>query len=212
MPKNNFKSIKNHIIVKIRPALFTNAETFLNHYYGISEWACLDQESEKSVQGARAICVSQTPIGLRLFSQKHEPYQFAVHALVVKDKEESTVTLSAHTIAEKKTPIINLGEHLEEGTNARRNPKIDPILRDYLGHLMTVVGEHASLLEPKMDYTSFTKGDTTYVRYEILSKPSSTKIVIPVPWPGEDPHSLRLEEMGADSVSQRFVFSFCVAV
>ena len=190
---------------KVRNALFTMAETFLNGRYGIREWTCLDTESETAMPPNRAICVSQAPVGIRLYSEEETPHQFVVHSLIAKEKEESTIVLGANPVAEAKTRIVS-AERIADGTG--RSPRIDAILRPYLVHLLTVVNED-SILDPKLDYTSFSKDGTTYVRYELVTKPSSTKLSVPVPWPGPDPHGLRLEEMSApDAVSQRLVFSF----
>lgn len=191
---------------KVRNALFTTAETFLNGRYGIREWTCLDVESETAMPPNRAICVSQAPVGIRLYSEVETPHQFIIHSLVSKEKEESTIVLGANPMmAEAKTRIVS-AERIADGTG--RSPRIDAILRPYLTQLLTVVNDD-SILDPKLDYTSFSKEGTTYVRYELVTKPSSTKLSVPVPWPGPDPHGLRLEEMSApDAVSQRFVFSF----
>lgn len=194
--------------VKLRSPLFVAAETFLNHHYGVREWQCLDQESETAMPGNRAICVSQAPVGLRLYSETAPPHQLLVHSMVAKDKEESTVTLSMHA-AEAKTRIVS-AERIADGTG--HDAAVNAILRGYLTHLLSVVtGDEHGALEPRLDYTSLSKDGVTYVRFEMTSKPSSTKVAIPVPWPGADKHGLRLEELSAvDAASQRIVLSFFI--
>jgi hypothetical protein len=196
--------------VKLRNTLYSDAEAFLNHHYKIAEWTCMDEESDKAMNKC-AICTSQAPVGVRLYSETSPPYQFTIQALLVKDKEDSTITLCpVPPEAKEKTRIIDADARLGPVEN-HHNPKIDGILRKYMIQLLSVVDEHNyPLLEPKMEYSSFNSNGETHVRYELKSKVSSQNITIPVPWPGADAHQLRLEEMRMESMCQCFVFSFHV--
>lgn len=180
---------------------FDAVEAALNAAYGIGEWSCDDTVSSNAILQ----CTAQSHVGVKMFGGTQPPFKFTIQRMGPdKTTGDYVATLCPSTVAAAaREPIETLDNPIEQ------------VLNRYIYKLRSYLLSEPDLFEFPLKYSSHKKGNKTFVKYEVKSKitpaRSGDTVRLLWPWPGEDPHGLRLERMAEEDLGVVLTFSFFVA-